>query len=61
MATARDLAGFVAGLAKAELHVHHVGSASPVVVAELAARHAGTTRVPPDVDTWADYEALLGA
>ena len=25
---------FIAGLPKAELHVHHVGSASPTVVAE---------------------------
>jgi aminodeoxyfutalosine deaminase len=31
--------GFVAGLPKAELHVHHVGSASPRMVSELAARH----------------------
>ncbi len=30
---------FIAGLPKAELHVHHVGSASPRIVAELAARH----------------------
>ena len=34
-----DLADFIAGLPKAELHVHHVGSVSPQVVAELAARH----------------------
>jgi aminodeoxyfutalosine deaminase len=34
-----DLTAFVAGLPKAELHVHHVGSASPRIVAELAARH----------------------
>ncbi|WKN49729.1 adenosine deaminase [Nocardioides sp. Arc9.136] len=40
--------GFVAGLPKAELHVHHVGSASPRMVAELAARHPGT--VPSDLD-----------
>ncbi|GGO70846.1 adenosine deaminase [Nocardioides deserti] len=39
---------FVAGLPKAELHVHHVGSASPRMVAELAARHPGT--VPSDID-----------
>ncbi len=39
---------FVAGLPKAELHVHHVGSASPRMVAELAARHPG--RVPSDLD-----------
>jgi aminodeoxyfutalosine deaminase len=41
-------AGFVAGLPKAELHVHHVGSASPRIVSELAARHPGT--VPSDLD-----------
>ncbi|MBZ5732984.1 adenosine deaminase [Nocardioides sp. TRM66260-LWL] len=40
------LDAFVAGLPKAELHVHHVGSASPRIVAELAARHPGT--VPSD-------------
>jgi aminodeoxyfutalosine deaminase len=41
-----DLTDFIAGLPKAELHVHHVGSASPRIVAELAARHPGT--VPDD-------------
>ena len=41
-----DLAAFVAGLPKAELHVHHVGSASPDMVAELAERHPG--KVPSD-------------
>jgi aminodeoxyfutalosine deaminase len=40
-------AAFVAGLPKAELHVHHVGSASPRIVSELAARHPGT--VPADL------------
>ncbi|WP_322938093.1 adenosine deaminase [Nocardioides bizhenqiangii] len=40
--------GFVAGLPKAELHVHHVGSASPRIVSELAARHPGT--VPSDLE-----------
>ena len=39
---------FIAGLPKAELHVHHVGSASPRIVAELAGRHPGT--VPSDLD-----------
>jgi aminodeoxyfutalosine deaminase len=43
-----SLAGFVAGLPKAELHVHHVGSASARIVAELAERHPGT--VPSDHD-----------
>ncbi|WP_460604096.1 adenosine deaminase [Jatrophihabitans fulvus] len=46
---------FVAGLPKAELHVHHVGSASPRVVAELAARHEGATPVPADPDKLAEY------
>src|SRR5262245_21932762 len=41
-------AAFIAGLPKAELHVHHVGSASPRIVSELAARHPGT--VPADLD-----------
>jgi adenosine deaminase/aminodeoxyfutalosine deaminase len=50
-----ELAGFVAGLPKAELHVHHVGSASPRIVAELAARHAGSTPVPADPELLADY------
>ena len=35
----RDLHAFIAGLPKAELHVHHIGSASPRIVSELAARH----------------------
>lgn len=39
---------FIAGLPKAELHVHHVGSASPRIVSELAARHPGT--VPSDLE-----------
>ena len=43
-----DLDAFIAGLPKAELHVHHVGSASPRIVAELAERHPGT--VPSDLD-----------
>ena len=41
-------AAFIAGLPKAELHVHQVGSASPRIVSELAARHPGT--VPSDLD-----------
>jgi len=39
---------FIRGLPKAELHVHHVGSASPRIVSELAARHPGT--VPSDLE-----------
>ena len=45
--------GFIAGLPKAELHVHHVGSVSQRVVAELAARHPGT--VPSDPDELAQF------
>ena len=41
-------ADFIAGLPKAELHVHHVGSASPRIVSELAARHPGTVPADPD-------------
>ncbi len=41
------LARHIAGLPKAELHVHHVGSASPRIVAELAARHPSSA-VPTD-------------
>ncbi|XBB68013.1 adenosine deaminase [Nocardioides sp. WV_118_6] len=39
---------FIAGLPKAELHVHHVGSASPRIVSELAARHPGTVPADPE-------------
>ena len=42
------MSDFISGLPKAELHVHHVGSASPRIVSELAARHPGT--VPSDLD-----------
>ena len=45
--------GFIAGLPKAELHVHHVGSASLRVVAELAERHPGT--VPSDPEELAQF------
>lgn len=50
-----DLTDFVAGLPKAELHVHHIGSASPQTVAELAARHEGSTPVPADPERLGDY------
>ena len=40
--------GFIAGLPKAELHVHHVGSASPRIVSELARRHPGTVPADPE-------------
>ena len=47
-------AAFIAGLPKAELHVHHVGSVSPRIVAELAARHPDS-RVPADPARLAEY------
>nr|WP_149825683.1 adenosine deaminase [Streptomyces tailanensis] len=50
----RDPHAFIAGLPKAELHVHHVGSASPRIVAELAARHPDS-KVPTDPEALADY------
>jgi len=40
-----DLSSFIAGLPKAELHVHHVGSASPAIVSELAMRHPGVVPI----------------
>jgi adenosine deaminase len=46
---------FIAGLPKVELHVHHVGSASPRTVAALAARHQGSTSVPADPDLLREY------
>ena len=49
-----DLDAFIAGLPKAELHVHHVGSASPRIVSELAARHPDSA-VPSDPEALADY------
>ncbi|WP_241265610.1 adenosine deaminase [Streptomyces boncukensis] len=49
-----DLTAFIAGLPKAELHVHHVGSASPRIVAQLAERHPGS-RVPADPEALAEY------
>jgi adenosine deaminase len=50
-----QLASFIAGLPKAELHVHHIGSASPQAVAQLAARHDGATPVPADAQLLAEY------
>ena len=43
-----DLTEFIAGLPKAELHVHHVGSVSPRIVSELAERHPGVVPADPD-------------
>ena len=51
-----DLAPFIARLPKAELHVHHVGSASPRIVSELAERHPGT--VPSDPDRLREFFAF---
>ncbi|GAA2344094.1 adenosine deaminase [Dactylosporangium salmoneum] len=51
----RDLTAFIAGLPKVELHVHHVGSATPETVARLAERHAGKTPVPADPQLLAEY------
>lgn len=53
-----DVASFITGLPKVELHVHHVGSASPRIVAEMAARHEGNTPVPADPEAIADYFAF---
>ncbi|UCM91957.1 adenosine deaminase [Streptomyces marincola] len=49
-----DLTAFIAALPKAELHVHHVGSASPRIVAELASRHPDTA-VPKDPEALAEF------
>ncbi len=50
-----DLESFIAGLPKAELHVHQVGSAPLATVAALAARYEGRTSVPSDPDRLAEY------
>ncbi len=50
-----DLTAFISGLPKAELHVHHVGSASPAIVADLAARYEGSTSVSTDPQQLAEY------
>ena len=47
-------ARFIAGLPKAELHVHHVGSARPETVAALAARHPDAG-VPQDLAALKDF------
>lgn len=53
MRPAGPLSDFIAGLPKVELHVHHVGSATPRIVAELSARHPGA--VPTDPDRLQDF------
>ncbi|MGC5362793.1 adenosine deaminase [Streptomyces sp. DT24] len=45
---------FIAGLPKAELHVHHVGSASPRIVSTLAGHHPDS-KVPTDPEALVDY------
>jgi aminodeoxyfutalosine deaminase len=52
-----SLTDFIAGLPKAELHVHHVGSASPRIVAELAERHPAAG-VPADPDALREFFAF---
>ena len=51
-----ELGTLIRGLPKAELHVHHVGSASPRIVSELAERHPG--RVPADPDLLREFFAF---
>jgi aminodeoxyfutalosine deaminase len=51
-----SITDFIAGLPKAELHVHHIGSASPRIVSELAERHPGV--VPSDPDALRDFFAF---
>jgi aminodeoxyfutalosine deaminase len=51
-----DLTSFIAGLPKAELHVHHVGSASARIVSELAERHPGV--VPSDPEALREFFAF---
>lgn len=48
-----SITDFITGLPKAELHVHHVGSASPRIVSELAERHPGV--VPSDPDALREF------
>jgi len=50
---APSLTDFIARLPKAELHVHHVGSASARIVSELAERHPGV--VPSDPEALRRY------
>ncbi len=56
MTDSTDLTSFIAGLPKAELHVHHVGSASARIVAELAERHPGV--VPSDPEALKEFFAF---
>ena len=54
--TEGPLTDYIARLPKAELHVHHVGSASARIVAELAERHPGV--VPSDPDELREFFAF---
>ena len=56
MTDSNDLTAFIAGLPKAELHVHHVGSASARIVSELAERHPGV--VPSDPEALREFFAF---
>jgi aminodeoxyfutalosine deaminase len=51
-----DLTSFIGRLPKAELHVHHVGSASARIVSELAERHPGV--VPSDPEALKEFFAF---
>src|SRR3954452_742200 len=42
------LSDYISRLPKAELHVHHVGSASSRIVSELAERHPGVVPSDPE-------------
>ncbi|MFE9139528.1 adenosine deaminase [Streptomyces sp. NPDC007355] len=53
-ASGHDLEAFISGLPKVEIHVHHVGSASPRIVSKLASRHKDST-VPRDPEDLAAY------
>lgn len=55
MGDVQELTAFITDLPKVELHVHHVGSASPRIVAELAARHEGSSPVPADPELLREY------
>jgi aminodeoxyfutalosine deaminase len=54
MADSFSLDAFIAGMPKAELHVHHVGSAAPRIVADLANRHPDSP-VPKDPAAVVEY------